>query len=52
METNQQPTTHRRRRRRLVGLLFVAGAAATIGAASFSLAIIAARYIMLRACSS
>ncbi len=39
METTPRPSSGRRRRRRLVGLLLVVATAATIGAASFSLAI-------------
>ncbi|MGC8634991.1 MAG: TasA family protein [Candidatus Limnocylindrales bacterium] len=39
MEITPNPTPHRRRRRRLLGLLVVLTAAATLGAASYSLAI-------------
>ena len=39
METNPRLNAHRRRRRRLAGVLLAVAAAATIGAASFSLAI-------------
>jgi hypothetical protein len=39
MQTTTAPTRTRRRRRQLIGLLFVVATVATIGAASFSLAI-------------
>ena len=39
MQTTMAPTRMRRRRRQLIGLLFVVATVATIGAASFSLAI-------------
>jgi hypothetical protein len=46
METTPRPSSGRRRHRRLVGLLLVVAGAATIGAASFSLAIFTSSSMM------